>query len=128
MRSVLLPSSVRPSMSVETGATTAYRATAPTKTQRRATPARTMPYARIPKRERSRATPQPWLKSQPRASAPPLGCGTGLRSEPIHNHTALIVSRNRPVVGCLAGGKIEHHLVDIAPSPTFRRIIAFDER
>src|SRR5580698_2679343 len=41
--------------------------------------------------------------------------------------SSLIVARNRAVVGCLAAGKIEHHFIDVAPSPTLRRIVALDD-
>jgi len=40
----------------------------------------------------------------------------------------LIVARDLAVVRRLAGGKIEHHLVDVAPSPALGRIVAFDDR
>src|SRR3954454_9221876 len=36
------------------------------------------------------------------------------------------VTRNRTVVRCHAVGEIEHHVVDIAPTPALRRIVALD--
>src|ERR1700730_2966669 len=38
------------------------------------------------------------------------------------------IARNRPELRGRAVGKIEHDLVDVAPAPAFRRIIAFDHR
>src|ERR1700744_3460608 len=40
----------------------------------------------------------------------------------------LDVTRDGPVVWRHAVGQIEHHFIDIAPSPTLRRIVAFDDR
>src|SRR4051812_5999222 len=36
------------------------------------------------------------------------------------------ITRNRAVVRCDAVGQIQHHLVDKAPAPAFRRVIPFD--
>ncbi len=38
------------------------------------------------------------------------------------------VARDGPVVRRHAVGQIEHHFIDIAPAPAFRRIVAFDDR
>src|SRR5689334_11945224 len=40
--------------------------------------------------------------------------------------TASVIARDRPLLRRLALGQVEHDLVDIAPTPTFRRIIALD--
>ena len=39
-----------------------------------------------------------------------------------------IIARNRTVMRRLPVRQIEHDLIDIAPAPSFRRIVAFDDR
>src|SRR5271163_4373997 len=51
-----------------------------------------------------------------------------LRTTSKRGQSALVVARDRAVVGRLAVGEIEHHFVDVAPSPAFGRIVAFDDR
>jgi len=41
---------------------------------------------------------------------------------------ALNVARNGTVLRCRIIAEVEHDLVDVTPSPTFRRIVAFDDR
>src|SRR3954454_17923575 len=38
-----------------------------------------------------------------------------------------VIARDRAVVRRLAVRQVEHHLVDVAPAPAFRRIIALDD-
>ncbi len=40
---------------------------------------------------------------------------------------SLVVAGNGTVMGCPAIGEIEHHVFDIAPPPSFGRIIAFND-
>lgn len=60
-----------------------------------------------------------------------LPSGT-IRPYPGHHghtpHQPSIEARDRSIVRCLAIGQIERHLVNIAPAPTFRRIIALNDR
>src|SRR5665213_3452483 len=46
----------------------------------------------------------------------------------IHHNSLSDITWDGAVVRRLAVGKIEHHFIDIAPAPTFGRIIALDDR
>ena len=50
------------------------------------------------------------------------------RSAAVTRLEVSIVARDRTVVRRLAVRQIEHHLVDVAPAPAFRRIVALDDR
>src|ERR1700744_3926434 len=39
-----------------------------------------------------------------------------------------VIARDRPVMRGHPVSQIEHRLVDVAPAPAFRRIVAFDDR
>ena len=51
-----------------------------------------------------------------------------LQSHADHCAADSVEARNRAVVRCLAAGKVERHLIDVAPSPTLGRIVALDDR
>src|SRR5690242_5367100 len=50
----------------------------------------------------------------------------GAFEQPLLVEVRSVVARDRSVVRSLSSRQIEHDLVDIAPAPTFRRIVALD--
>src|SRR5881397_934580 len=100
------------------------------------------------KRLRATTKPPPPLKSKSSRMASPRGprsremssraCpdATGVQPERSAKSSrvspfrdgASDVPRDRAVVRGRAAGEVERHLVDVAPSPTFGRVVAFDDR